>query len=102
MGRAGVGAGAAEGRDFFLGGGFVVGTNCGAAIGMGSGSGMGIGLVLGAGPVVGGEWQVGWAVRRAGQPKGFLGWLGPWFSRIIQKNGIGICRIRANGVSKRR
>jgi hypothetical protein len=38
--------GAAEGRDFFLGGGFVVGANCGAAIGMGSESGMGMGLVL--------------------------------------------------------
>ena len=43
MRRAGA---AAEGRDFFLGGGFVVGANCGAAIGMGSESGMGMGLVL--------------------------------------------------------
>ena len=44
--EAGAEAGAAEGRDFFLGGGFVVGANCGAAIGMGSESGMGMGLVL--------------------------------------------------------
>ena len=44
--KCGGARGAAEGRDFFLGGGFVVGANCGAAIGMGSESGMGMGLVL--------------------------------------------------------
>ena len=70
-------------------------TNCGAAIGMGSRSGVGDGL--GAGPGVGGEKEVGWAGRRAGRPKGFLGWLGPWFARIAPKSGIGICRTRANG-----
>ena len=45
-GKCGGARGAAEGRDFFVGGGFVGGAHCGAAIGMGSKSGMGMGLVL--------------------------------------------------------